>query len=136
MQETILPILIFCAAMLYASVGHGGASGYLAVMALTGVAPASMKPAALVLNILVSLIAFVQFTRAGHFRWQTFWPFALTSIPFAYLGGRAALDPFYYKPLLATVLLFAAVRLFVPVKVPKGEEDTKQKIIPNACPLP
>src|SRR5882672_9210072 len=74
-------------AFLYSSVGHAGASGYIAVMTLLGLAPATIRPTALVLNILVALIGSIQFWRAGHFRWRLFWPFALLSVPAAYLGG-------------------------------------------------
>ncbi|MEK7261085.1 MAG: sulfite exporter TauE/SafE family protein, partial [Pseudomonadota bacterium] len=83
----LLLILIALAALLYSSVGHGGASGYLAVMALLGVAPAVMKPAALVLNIFVAGLVFVRLYRAGYFNAPLFWPFALGSIPLAFVGG-------------------------------------------------
>ena len=81
--------LIFIAAVLYASVGHGGASGYLAAMALFGVAPAAMKPLALSMNIIVAGLGFARLARAGYFNFSLFWPFALGSIPAAYLGGGA-----------------------------------------------
>ena len=115
MESALIPALILCAAALYASVGHGGASGYLAVMALCGVAPETMRPTALVLNVLVSSIALVQFARAGFFRWQLFWPFGIVSAPCAYLGGRVPPSDFY-RPLVGLVLLFAAWRLFVGAK--------------------
>lgn len=105
-----LPLLFFLAALLYASVGHGGASGYLAVMALSGVAPPTMKPVALALNVLVSSVALVQFARAGAFEWRLFWPFALVSAPCAFLGGRVP-PAEYYGSLVGAVLLFAAWRL-------------------------
>jgi uncharacterized protein len=98
-------------ALLYASVGHGGASGYIAVMALAAMPTLSIKPTALVLNILVSAIALFQFSRAGHFNWRTFWPFALTSIPCSFIGGMVYLPPHLLKPLLGVVLLFSAWRL-------------------------
>ena len=79
------------AAFLYASVGHGGASAYIAAMAIAGVAPAEMRPIALQLNVLVSALAAFKFYRAGHFRWSLFWPFAVVSIPAAYLGGAITL---------------------------------------------
>lgn len=106
-----LSLLIFLAAVLYSSVGHAGASGYLAVMALFSVAPPVMRPTALVLNILVALVASTKFYRAGHFVWRLFWPFALTSVPLAYLGGRIALPNVYYKYLVGAVLLLSAYRL-------------------------
>lgn len=114
-----LPLFIPFAlvAMLYACVGHGGASGYLAVMALAGVAPAAMKPTALVLNLAVSLLGTVAFFRAGHFTWRLFWPFAVVSIPFAFLGGRVDLPAQVFRLLIAAALAFAAVRLVWPAKL-------------------
>lgn len=107
-----LAILIFAAALLYSSVGHAGASGYLAAMALFGVAPDVMKPTALALNILVSSIATVKFYRADCFSWGVFWPFALASIPFAFIGGALALPTTIYKPVVGVILLYAAYHLF------------------------
>ncbi|HEV8590698.1 MAG TPA: sulfite exporter TauE/SafE family protein [Pyrinomonadaceae bacterium] len=109
---TILIILaIFIVAILYSSVGHGGASGYLAVMALLAVAPEITRPTALVLNLFVASIAAYQFYRLGYFSWSTFWPFAVTSIPFAFIGGMIHLPTQIYKLVLGFVLLFAAFRL-------------------------
>jgi uncharacterized protein len=113
MHDTIwLSVLIFLAALLYSSVGHAGASGYIAAMALFGLEPTVMKPTALVLNILVASIATVQFYRAGYFSWKTFWTFALGSIPLAFLGGSLSLPASMYKQVLGIILLFAAYRLF------------------------
>ena len=109
----LLSLLILLAAALYSSVGHGGASAYLAAMALFGLAPAVMRPTALCLNLIVSSLAAFRFWRAGHFRWRTFWPFAVTSVPLAYLGGALTLPPTIYKQIVGVVLLFAAVRLFL-----------------------
>lgn len=111
-EDLILAVLILIAAVLYSSVGHAGASGYLAAMALVGVSPAVMKPTALTLNILVAVIATVKYTRAGAFSWHLFWPFALASIPFAYLGGTLMLPGHIYKPLVGAVLIYAAWRSF------------------------
>jgi hypothetical protein len=111
-----LCILIFAAALLYSSVGHGGASGYLAAMALVGLAPGIMKPAALSLNVLVALIATVRFYRAGGFSWAIFIQFAVTSIPFAFLGGRLSLPGALYRSVIGLVLLFAAFQLFLYTK--------------------
>jgi uncharacterized membrane protein YfcA len=108
----LLAILILGVALLYSTVGHAGASGYLAVMALVGVAPAVMKPTALVLNILVALIASTTFYRAGHFSLRLFWPFALTSVPCAFLGGALTLPTHWYKVVVGLVLLYSAVRMF------------------------
>ena len=117
-EDSILTALIFIAALLYSSVGHGGASGYLAAMALVGVVPEVMKPTALTLNILVAVIATTKYYRAGAFSWHLFWPFALASIPFAYLGGTMTLPGHLYKPLIGTVLIYAAWRSFRTAQQP------------------
>lgn len=107
----LIVLAIFIVAILYSSVGHGGASGYLAVMAFFAVAPEVTRPTALTLNLFVASIATVQFWRAGHFSWKLFWPFAVTSIPFAFIGGMIKLPTNVYKIVLGLVLLFAAFRL-------------------------
>lgn len=104
--------LLFIVAFLYASVGHGGASGYLALMALFSISPQVMKPTALLLNLFVSLTSFIQFYRGGHFRWKIFWPFALASIPLAYLGGLVVVDGAIYKKILGVLLLIPVIRFF------------------------
>jgi len=110
-ELVLLTLLIFIAALLYSSVGHGGASGYLAAMALFGLAPEVMKPTALVLNLFVASIGTVRYARAGCFSWNIFWPFAVLSIPCAFLGGMWKLPDASYKIILGIVLLFAAWRL-------------------------
>ncbi|MFA9478754.1 sulfite exporter TauE/SafE family protein [Phycisphaerales bacterium AB-hyl4] len=110
-ELVILAVLVAGLAALYASVGHGGASGYLAAMAMLSVAPASMKPTALMLNILVAGLATVQFARAGHFVWSRFLPFAIASMPLAFVGGMIALPTWAYQPLVAAALIWAAWRL-------------------------
>jgi hypothetical protein len=107
-----LTVLILVAALLYSSVGHAGASGYLAAMALLGIAPDVMKPTALVLNILVATIATIKFYRAGCFSWSIFLPFAITSIPLSFIGGSISLPSYLYKPIVGLILLYAAYRLF------------------------
>lgn len=113
MEPTTLLIIlaIFIVAVLYSSVGHGGASGYLAVMAFLAVAPEVTRPTALVLNLFVASIGTFQFWRAGYFSWRTFWPFAVSSIPFAFVGGMIHLPTNIYKVVLGIVLVIAAVRL-------------------------
>ena len=116
MNEATVVVLaagMLLAAFGYASVGHGGASAYLAAMALAGVAPQEMRPVALLLNILVSAIATYKFQRAGHFRWRLFWPFAAVSIPLAYVGGAIELPGSAYKILVGTVLVYAAWQLWL-----------------------
>jgi uncharacterized protein len=110
-SELLLTACIFVAAILYSSVGHGGASGYLAAMALFGVAPAVMKPTALVLNIIVAAIATLKFYRAGYFNRSLFIPFAIGSMPCAFIGGSIVVPTHLYKPILGFVLLYAAARL-------------------------
>src|SRR5258708_31621613 len=114
-MDTTHIILLFLAigliAFLYSSVGHAGASGYIATMTLFGLAPAVIRPTALVLNILVASIGAFQFWRAGHFSWKLFWPFALLSIPAAYLGGYLQPSASILRILIGLVLLFSAMRL-------------------------
>jgi uncharacterized membrane protein YfcA len=109
----ILGVLFFAAAILYSSVGHGGASGYLAAMGLLGVVPAIMRPTALVMNIAVSSISLYKFMRAGGFNWRLFLPFAITSVPMAFIGGRIQLPIAWFGVLVGAVLVFSAVRLFL-----------------------
>ena len=109
--EIIFYLLLLLVAFLYSSVGHGGASGYLALMAFFSFAPDTMRPTALLLNIFVSLIAFIQYYRSGHFRWQLFWPFAIASIPAAFIGGLIIIDAELYKRILGVLLLFPVVWL-------------------------
>jgi len=112
---TIHLILLFLAvgliAFLYSSVGHAGASGYIAAMTLFGLAPTTIRPTALLLNILVASIGTFQFWRAGHFSWKLFWPFALLSIPAAYFGGYLQPSASTLRILIGAVLLFSAARL-------------------------
>src|SRR5690349_19753708 len=101
----ILAGLILVAATLYSSVGHAGASGYLAAMAIVGLAPESMKPTALVLNIIVALIGSFRYWRAGLFNPRVLWPFLIGSIPFAFLGGAISLPGKWYKVAVGVILL-------------------------------
>lgn len=126
--DLLMTILIFAVAGLYAAVGHAGASGYLAVMGLFGVDPAIMKPTALVLNILVSIIGTYKFYRAGHFSWKLFWPFALTSIPMAFLGGRLNLSFDVYNLIVGVILVFSSLRLFVTARSAGEQNITSPKI--------
>ena len=108
----IIP-LIFLAALLFSSVGHGGASAYLATFALVGMAPESMRPAALCLNVLVASIALYKFYKAGAFDWQLFWPIAIASIPAAFLGGQISLPSNTYKLVVGLCLLYAAWTIYI-----------------------
>ena len=120
-----LPLLAIVA-FLYSSVGHGGASGYLAVMAIMGIAPSLMKSSALLMNLAVSLFSFFGFYRAGFFKWKLFWPFALASIPMAYLGGTMTLSDAIYKKMLAVCILISIARLLYQFK----NEETENREIP------
>ena len=123
MEAWIVALLaagMLVAAFGYASVGHGGASAYIAAMALAGIAPAEMRPIALLLNILVSSLGTWKFHRAGFFRWRLLWPFAVVSIPMAYVGGAITLPGQAYKILVGVVLLYAAWQLWRSGK--SGEE--------------
>ena len=104
---------ILAVAFLYSSVGHAGASGYIAVMSLLSVAPDAIKPVSLTLNILVASIGTWQFWRSGHFSWRTFWPFALLSVPFAFIGGYINLPTHTFKLLLGAILLYSAAHFFI-----------------------
>ena len=115
MFDTLIYALpFFLVALLYASVGHGGASGYLAMMALLGVEAILLRPTALGLNVLVSAIGTIAFFKAGHFRGSLFWPLALSAIPFAYLGGSLDIPEALFRKILGVALAIALIRLFVP----------------------
>lgn len=112
-------LLMFFVAFLYASVGHGGASGYLALMAIFSIAPDVMKPTALLLNLFVSLTSFIQFYRGKHFNWKIFLPFAVASVPMAFVGGLVTVDAVIYKKILGLLLLIPIARFlfFANIKV-------------------
>lgn len=120
-METIILfyILLFLVAFLYSSVGHGGASGYLALMAIFSITPDVMKPTALLLNLFVSLTSFIQFYRGKHFNWKIFLPFAITSVPMAYVGGLITVDDHIYKKILGILLIIPIIRFlfFANIKV-------------------
>ncbi len=126
MQEHILIILLLLVvAFFYASVGHGGASGYLAVFSLFGMAVADIKSSALILNVFVASASFFQYYRSGHFKWKLFYPFIILSIPMAYLGTFVELDPKLYKQILGVCLLIAVIRIAGFLK-PKKETEIKE----------
>ena len=135
MHDAILTALaagMLVAAFVYASVGHGGASAYLAAMALAGVAPAEMRPIALALNIVVSSLATWKFWRAGHFRWRLFWPFAAVSIPFAYLGGAITLPGQIYKVVVGLVLAYAGWQLWRSFRAGAEMREVRAPAVPLA----
>lgn len=118
-------LLLIIVAFLYSSVGHGGASGYLALMALFNVHPSMMKSSALLLNIFVSFISFFQYYRSGHFQWKLFFAFAITSIPASFLGAYITLDAAIYKKILGVCLLFPILKL---LGIIGKEKDTHQEL--------
>jgi hypothetical protein len=129
LEILFIAILMFIAAVLYSSVGHAGASGYLAVMALFNFAPEEMKPTALALNIIVACIGSYRFYKAGFFSWNLFWPFAVTSVPLAYLGGSMNLPVAIYKMIVGIVLVFAALRLVLSTIQTKPEDVHKPFVL-------
>jgi uncharacterized protein len=128
--DQLLPLCaaIMVVAFLYSSVGHAGASGYIAVMTLFGLTPLVIKPAALVLNILVATLTAWQFWRAGHFSWPLFWPFALGSIPLAFLGGYVNLPTRAFKVLIGLVLLYSAVRFFLEARATEAGQPPSKPV--------
>jgi uncharacterized membrane protein YfcA len=112
-NDALLTILLALMALLYASVGHAGSSGYQAAMGIMGVSAAMMKPTALCLNLVVASIGTIQFARAGYINWRHWFWLVITSVPAAYLGGYFTLPAGWYHVLVALVLWAAAVRLWM-----------------------
>jgi len=133
-EELILTALIFIAATLYSSVGHAGASGYLAAMALFGLAPETMRPTALALNVLVATLATYRYTRAGQNDMKLLIPFVVASIPAAFIGGMIHIPPAFYKPLIGIILLLSAFQLLRTAKTSK-QKDRKVQRPPLAASL-
>jgi hypothetical protein len=120
-MHAILPLAIGLVALLYASVGHAGATGYIAVMTLLGMPSAVIRPTALLLNVIVATIASVQFIRAGHFRPQLFWPLAVASVPCAFVGGTLTLPTDTFEAVLGGVLLASAARMLLDARRPAAQ---------------
>ena len=115
-------------AALFTSVGHGGASAYIALMALFGLAPGVIRPTALALNVLVTSFSSLRYYQAGLFSWRTLWPVLLGAIPMAFIGGGIQLPGNFYKPLVGVVLLVAAARLLMP-------QELKSTLTPKDIPV-
>ena len=130
-ESVLLAALFFAAALLYSSVGHAGASAYLAAMALVGVSASIMRPTALVLNLFVATIVIMRFARAGHLPWRNLVPLAAGSIPMAFVGGSIELPGEVYRPLVAVALLAGAVRLATASAGPDAEERQGVPILPG-----
>lgn len=126
----LLALCLMLGAALYSSVGHGGASAYIAIMALFGLPTAVMRPTALALNVLVSGFASVRFIRAGQFRWRILWPFLLGALPMAYVGGMITLPSSTYRPIVGVVLWLSAARLLWPRAIEASSETRDPPIIP------
>ena len=120
-NDLILTVLIFAFAVLYSSVGHAGATGYQAAMAIMGVAPPVMKISALVLNIPVAIIGTIRFARAGCLPWRLLWPFAVASVPAAYIGGMLTLPSLLFKQAIGLMLFLAAAKLIIQPVTDKSE---------------
>ena len=115
---SLLHLAIGVIAFLYASVGHAGASGYVAVLTLAGLASDVVRPTALVLNILVAALTTYQFYRAGYFAWSRFWPLAALAVPAAFLGGYIHVPTELFKMLVGAVLLLSAGRFAIKTEDP------------------
>jgi len=126
---TVFSFLVFIVAFLYSSVGHGGASGYLAVLSFLEIKPEEMATTALVLNVFVSLTAFILFLRAKHFSFKLTLPFILTSIPASFIGGKIHIDEHSYSLLLAIVLLLAAFRLAIALPKKEHKHDKVPELL-------
>src|SRR5258707_810509 len=128
-SELLLAACMFMGAVLYTSVGHAGASAYIALMALFGVAPAVMRPTALALNILVAGFTSLRYLRVGLFRWRTVWPFLLGALPFAVIGGAVQLPGQFYRPLVGVILIVAGIRFLWPKELTTNQEPRDPPIV-------
>lgn len=124
MSVELFYVILFFVAFLYAAVGHGGASGYLALMAIYGIAPEEMKPTALILNLFVSITSFMHYYKGGYFKYKIFIPMAAASIPLAFIGGMITVEENIYKRILGVLLLFPVLRFFFF----KNVEDNELKL--------
>jgi uncharacterized membrane protein YfcA len=131
-MHALLPLAIGLVALLYASVGHAGATGYIAVMTLLGLTAPVIRPTALVLNVIVATIASVQFIRAGHFRGQLFWPLAAASVPCAFVGGAITLPTAAFEAVLGGVLLASAARMLLDARRQPSDDASTAKPLHSA----
>lgn len=126
MNLMLLAVPILIIALIYASVGQAGASGFLAIMGLAGLDPSLAKPTALALNILVAGIGTLQFWRAGLFSWRTFYPFGVLGFPFSLIGGSINLPPHLYYRAIAVILLVAAIQLIRSAGAPAKDREANE----------
>lgn len=131
-ELTGLLLILFIVSFLYSSIGHGGASGYIAVLSILGWGNEIIRPAALVLNVFVAAISFIQYYRQGHFKWKLFYPFALASVPFAFAGSFIELDATWYKRIVGICLILAVLRI---IGIFKSKEDFQTKNVSLAVGL-
>ncbi len=133
-SDMLLAGCMFLVAVLNTTVGHAGASGYLALMGLFGVAPDVMRPTALVLNIFVSSFTVWRFWRAGLFRWRALWPFLIGAVPMGFIGGAIILPAHIYRPVVGIILFIAAFRFLWPKLFPSSPEIRDPPVLPAmAC---
>ncbi len=131
--SVLIALAFLLASALYSSVGHAGASGYLAAMAFLGAPTPIMRPTALVLNLIVASIASVRFARAGFFSWPLLWPFALGSVPLAFVGGAVTLPGHWYRTLVGLVLWVAAARLWLNWQGRSGDPGPPRRGVAVLC---
>lgn len=129
LHTLFLAVCMFAGAALYTSVGHAGASAYIALMALFGVAPAIMRPTGLALNILVASFTSLRYLHAGLFRWRTLWPFLAGALPFAFIGGAVQLPGQFYRPLVGLILIIAGVRFLWPKELRANQDPRDPPVI-------
>ena len=125
----LLAACMFLAAALYTSVGHAGASAYIALMALFGFAPVVMRPTALALNIVAAAITSLRYLQVGLFRWRVVWPFLLGSVPLAFVGGGLQLPGIYYRPIVGVLLVISGLRLLWPAELRTNRDPTDPPIL-------
>lgn len=124
--DLLLAALLFAVAVLYSSVGHAGASGYIASMTLLGFAPEQVRPTALALNLLVGGIGLFRWWRGGHVRWRNVLPFVLASAPAAFFSAQIRLPKESWSLLLGIVLLVAAIGVFRHASRAEAEDAATQ----------
>jgi uncharacterized protein len=129
LHTLFLAACMLAGAALYTSVGHAGASAYIALMALFSVAPAVMRPTALALNILVAGFTSFRYLSAGLFRWRTLWPFLIGALPFAVIGGAVQLPGQFYRPLVGVILIVAGIRFLWPKELKTNQEPRDPPVI-------
>lgn len=120
-NDYLIGACLFLGAVLYTSVGHGGASAYIAVLSLFGVSAAAIKPTALALNIVVSSYTSVAYVRAKLCSFRLLIPLLMGAVPMAYVGGMLHLPSHVYKPLVGCILLFSAYRFIAPHRTTAAE---------------